>query len=1122
MKGTTGKLVKVCMIHLISTSLIAYPTLAFGQNYTQNPGTRGVPTNTGYPAATSSGNPSSMMGMMNPFMGGGGSPGNFSNPYGGMTGGGGSMAPMVAMMAVGSAGQLATQIIQSSAQVAMTSALMEQDMQRNQAFLPQVDSYFPQCRTMPAQESHYPESSCGPDSVQQPGHIAQIFSIISQAEKQKFNYEAVLMKGKQLGGSVGLQCFDDQKKKTLDDLHRNKESLKAVIDQVNEATAQFQKNLKPHLDEIVNMNRELQGFQGPASADDRKRDFTKLFNDDKCNMVLDKAADLNPQAGLYALRDKLRQSQTTVDEATVNLKSGYYTEKLNQDLERLVQKDKTDVGSVDGINFAVSDAFFSNEKQVINSKYGQLMARLQEATGITLPENVQNFERGLGADKLPSMDYLKDQVKRQQCMSNAALVTPPARIIEKLEHVTADGHHVPGTHSESLTAYKDALTKIFANNELTLQQQLDRVKAVEQEMNGQQFRALQTTIEGAKNSTRNKYHSVSDIMSSSISYCEKWFQSSPASAGSKMTWNDLISREMTSLENMKTNISTNNDGIVKKLKSRILSCAGVNFSPSPKDCNAGYFDTSTNKNFCIPNAEKCANSFKSCMTKAQGVIDEKEKKLENVAKVYNNKVNRMVKQQNKALKDIVSLVKTQADSFNRYFPEGQFTLPDDLFIPEVPNENTAFGIQLVGNGNFQFMALISDKLKQAYAKMQEQETKIGEVLQKRHDELATRYKEEKTYWETLIKKCQQAEQGYRQKVAQANQAMMQKQEQQQREFMRMCTQLQNAAVGPGCQGQAQNLSNTMSQVAGQMGMGPEAWKIQQMNQTCNFMNTAQQMQSQDTILQSALGANFRIQDLCDFSSSEGVADRFNNYITGNGWQIAAVLSAKHGTQLGPDQIKNCVDHAVGQVTKIGGSADLRSLNATCGSLTSPMLSQSPTGKYLDSLIKLNYLLKDKSTVPGVDASGAKVERGGGFCETIREKMRAIRDNVDNKYTEDKAICEKASTATTFTGGAAPISAAQVVEDCYKNIVSRELNQADSNDPLAAKFYSIGELIKNMALLTNQLQADAGLHLTQAMGQTPNMGCAAVYMNSRNAPTQGGAGGMFNDQNFMNAIRAGGI
>ncbi len=215
----------------------------------------------------------SMMGSINPFMG---------NSFGGGQAGQQGSGPLMALMAIQQTGNLVTQVLNSSAQASMTAAMLANQTIRAQNARPVADSIFPECKTMPAQESHFDDTACAPNSIRGAGDKFSAMRVISLAQEMRQNYELVNMEGKAVNNSKGLQCYKERSKSLVNQLHQDRETLKTKMDEINQAREKFKADMQPQLDAMKNANNELRGTgQGPGNAEDRKRDFTSTFGNPK-------------------------------------------------------------------------------------------------------------------------------------------------------------------------------------------------------------------------------------------------------------------------------------------------------------------------------------------------------------------------------------------------------------------------------------------------------------------------------------------------------------------------------------------------------------------------------------------------------------------------------------------------------------------------------------------------------------------------------------------------------------------------------------------------------------------------------------------------------------------------
>jgi hypothetical protein len=1066
----------------------------------------------------------------NPYMTSPGQAGQFGMQGGGMNG---TVLPMAAMVGMQSINNTIDNVVKQSNTVAQMTAAAEAARSLGNTTTIQ-DGYFPQCTMMPAQAGQLSESACANNTISNQGDQMVSYNIMALADKRAKEYEASSMKGKQLGNSTGIQCFKEQSQLFLDQLKRQRESLKAIMDEFAQANAQFTAGSEGDMESLRTLNRELAGTKqgGVLTAEDRKRDFAKLIGDSQCSMVLDPATQLSSQEamakGLYGIKDSLQASLGPVRDARSQLQSANYEKLLEQDLKRLERKDKTDVASVSGLNFPFVNDLFDEEKNVQGSHYRQLKANIEKATKglVKLPDDIKSYERGLEAGNLPSEKYIKDTIKKS-CLRNPNQSVSLERIADKLEQIGPDGRPVPSHLSTSLKTFKDRLNNIFENDNYSSEQMIREVQKLEKSMGGTNFTARISSINQKQSATSSgKSYNVSAILVENDKYCDTWYENQSFVGGSSKSIADTVRGEMTKLSKMKNTINSSNSDIKSIIKKRIMNCEGVaKFDPSPKSCNASYFDIGSNKNFCLKNAQTCVKAFEDCSQKIQAVISNREGKLKDAAKNFNVQANAFLKKQDKGLKDKMRELRDYADRVSKYFPGIPITIPEGLFIPPQKEVTTTHGVPVVGDGNLNFLNVSVTKLQEAYRALEAQETTLkNDVFAKREQELTETYNKSQQYWKGLSQKCMTANQSYAQAVKQQNDAAAKAHNQRLDQMQRMCSMMQYATMGPGCNGTAQGLVTQMGQVTGQMGMGPEAWKLGQMVQTCNFMNNTQQTLSQNPILQSAASGNIDLISMCAASGSEGAAEQFNFFLVGNGWQVASVLSTHHGVGISGEDLKNCIANA-----RVEGDS------VNCAGLNSEQLKQTNNGRYVETLMRVNAYIKGNTDTNNTSSNQSQTKNKEGETKSnqgICEYIRFMTDLV-MKNEEVNRICGATTSQTTF--GGAPVPGNSGLETCYNAQVKLRLRaslkcadvekidtsgktKCDETD-LAKKqemYLKVGERITQLAQLQNSLQGEAGIYMTRAMGQTPNMGCAAAY-NSPRMPE--GGSGPFQFGNLGSAGRA---
>ena len=112
---------------------------------------------------------------------------------------------------------------------------------------------------------------------------------------------------------------------------------------------------------------------------------------------------------------------------------------------------------------------------------------------------------------------------------------------------------------------------------------------------------------------------------------------------------------------------------------------------------------------------------------ARNEINKREVQAKSKADQYNKMVTQLLSQQDIDLQSARNLIEDNAKVLNAFFPGGRFKLPEsDIFIEKPLTSDQAYGSQLIGNGNLNFMQQIGEKLNGLMSSMMAQEEEIKE------------------------------------------------------------------------------------------------------------------------------------------------------------------------------------------------------------------------------------------------------------------------------------------------------------------------------------------------------------------------------------------------------------
>ncbi|MBF0362936.1 MAG: hypothetical protein HQK49_18090 [Oligoflexia bacterium] len=876
--------------------------------------------------------------------------------------------------------------------------------------LQKQDDFFPECNTAVAQESHPTSDACAKEKTNTQEASMQALQIYARAETYKKNYELVTMKGGSTASNFGIKCIEESNKRLMDKLHQQRQSLTDLIGMANDSNEKMKSTLQTQQLAMSKLKNELDGKGGgPETRDDKRRDMRKYFDNDDCKNVMD-VAGMESGKGFITVRDELKAQQTKSSNIIRDIKNGKIEQMLNDDIKKIQRKKKTDIGPLTALNFPMADKVHADQRSELEFKYKQVKDRIRAAIPeVELPENVTGLERGREVQNLPTLGYLKDQAKRK-CMADKSQMIAPEDVLNLVVQMDDNNGIMDQSRSSTVKIFKTKLQAIFKRPNVLIQDQIREIQALESQYKG--FRAPMSSL--YKKEGTNQAWKVSEILKSKEQLCEDNFNFQPHKPGSSMTMKDIINQELAGLGDFQKELGKSDSSIVDTIKKRILNCEGVPPVRSHTDCQART--DSANENFCIGQAQTCADNLISCLKKADGLVKEREEKLDKMATQYNNQVKSIVNDQRKVIASVVSQVKASAQFLNKYFPGGKFNIaggaggaaPAGFNLQvNLPNMgNGKFGVDLLGDGDVNFMDKISSSISSLTQSMQQQEQQIQQQVTSRIAELDQRYKAEQQYWTGLADKCLQAVYGFAQMQ---NNMMMAQQQQQLRDYesmMRFCMQQQSLVINGNCQGQAREAMNAMSQVSMPgIAMTQEAQKVQYALNTCNMIAGGRIGENAPTTPDSLLTmglTEINYIDLClkkQIGATENLITNFASQIT---FRVKDNLKMQFPNGSWDDDILQSIRNA-GDKNVVNGKVE------SVAGVKVNELEKTPTGKYITAMANLYVASKQKFRIANIKSEETRYK-------TLRVPVQDTNGNIiPDKYDEIPDTKNPTTITTTRPG-----------------------------------------------------------------------------------------------------------
>jgi hypothetical protein len=672
---------------------------------------------------------------------------------------------------------------------------------------------FPEC-VLPASISSMPQNVCG-NATPEPNQISTMITYEAIATGWMNYYDIMSNKASNASYPTGLSCLESKKKALDSQLIEMANSLSRLQDVLNRDKQAFKANQQRVLDSITESNDEIFGMgEGNKKDLNKTRDFAKYFSQ-SCQSVIGRETLKNGQnLGLNGIL----QGLSTVNKSASDFRLNKAT--IEADVRRETQKIAATIASGGVEDFLAqgyvpsSDENAKNfaaiktqiEKQ--NKEFVIAKTRINKVlaeVGYTPPPMDKQFSVDLEEFANGASDFFKKKFVND-CVTGASsgIAIPVSDILGALEQKRT---HSQGTARND---YRAALQTIL-NSTAMISDKMDQIKALEADYPG-----MTVTY---KDSTQSRITETPyNLFMLTISKCEERYGqgdqfSNKGSAG--VSYQKKVERAKAALQELK-NL---NDGLSTKITNSILSQVLTCNESTMKSGSCSEDSLNTSKEgFCISHAEQCSNEILGCYAEANNHITTRKTKIKNQAAIFNNNVAAMIARSNALYEQQKAAITSITKMIQSKFPGTNFNIPADMFVTMPDLKKDAFGIELAGNGDMSSfldgpnsMPEKINKLKEMFATQQEKvDAEITEYIAGQENAMKT----QKSRWEKLFNDCKSAIDTSSKALAQQNQEMAAKQNEEDQDVGTFCKKYNSISKNPlGACGKVSELASLSEKVA---------------------------------------------------------------------------------------------------------------------------------------------------------------------------------------------------------------------------------------------------------------------------------------------------------------------
>lgn len=729
--------------------------------------------------------------------------------------------------------------------VGMTQQMMmQQQMQQQQMMMMQqmqqmkpqmVPSKYFGCPVGPSISNMPSENFC-PAKVDasSAGMIQTYRSMRDMAEQNALFFEKMLNEAQNSPQMVGVQCLEDRKKRSLDQMQDQINSLQDMADKISKENQAFREQNKQLIDQMKDVDADLNGNkQGLATKNARK--FSDLISP-ACAQTIGDSTLNNYQSGGGLIG--LRKDQSGInDKATRILNTRAQIEK---DVVKQIGDLKKSI-EIGGLEQSLKSLSQQQMPQATKQKITDISNRIDKIKSLlaseldyNLPLIDKNFETDSAELRRNAESFFKKRMINDCARTSIGLDN--RQLLDSLKHSTS-------TNQDLLARYRSALAGILGS-EGTPEE--DKIRQI-QELDKSYGNKIQVKL--SDSSGRDTYSTPYSYLNSILKSCEEGLvynniedtstgrQNADGTALKQLgSQQQRINAGVKYLEEI-TAISKNAVNEIANLYyDEVINCRGSTIDTS--SCNESAFDMNSS---CLKKAVTCGGHINKCYREIDNTIKTKQNEINSLAATYDKNVAQLVANQERFLGMVKSRVAQYQQFMATTFPGTKVDLPglqpgqkDSGLFVKMPEKELAtqlgLGVYLRGGGSIDEFDKLPEKvlmLKNMLAdQKQKTESEINDYIGKQKQAA----KDNQDKWKKVAEKCQKTSDTIADKVAEANAANAKaagEMKQKQDKFCNKFRQIRQEAEGnpvAGCGKSLQKLSDTMEEAtSGLVGEGAQRW-----------------------------------------------------------------------------------------------------------------------------------------------------------------------------------------------------------------------------------------------------------------------------------------------------------
>ncbi len=749
------------------------------------------------------------------------------------------------------------QMLGQKQQVVMQQIAMQKNQQMMQQLSPSCrkpdgtscftvqGKFFPEC-PLPASMSNMPQNVCSA-ATPDPMAISSMITYESIAKSWTNYYDQMSNEASNSTVPFGLKCLQDKQKAVESQITEMINNLTRLQDRLNQDKQIFRDNNKKLLDDLAVANDELMGGATKKDVNLKTMDFSKYFSQ-SCQSAIGK--ETMAEASTIGFNGLLKTMSIKNKSASdFNQNKNVIENDIRRDVERM-QANINNAGIADWItnvkgpiggdvsNLNTVKQAAGKHLAEFETSHARIQAELKKQFDYDVPRLDKNFSSDFDEFLGSSKDFFKKQYING-CVTGAdkGIAIP---VDEILKGMTT---RLQGSVGQAyLENYRNDYKSIMESSS-----SVDEKQAKLEQLNKSKPNIAFTYRNGQGQVTESPYNTFMKT----VAKCEEQFVSAPASGSSATSQQKKIERGQSLLRELKGLHENFTSNLGQAVLDKVMNCNGEE-KKAGAACNE---DTLSHKsdNFCLAQASLCANEIQGCYAEADKQVVARKTKMETLAKTYNANVAIMVARSNQLFEQQKNAVNELTKVIQARFPGTNFDIPADMFISMPEMKKDAFGVDLVNDGNLNFMEELPKKMGLLKKVFEEQREKtngvIGEYISKQKEAMDR----EKGRWDKLASECKGNIDRSSSELAKMNNENLKKQEEMDAKVGNWCRKYSDLKDHPnGACDKAKKLSDDSEKISAFI-TSKARGVTNEFNSVCNQYNNNKDEDKVDTCFQLVEG-----------------------------------------------------------------------------------------------------------------------------------------------------------------------------------------------------------------------------------------------------------------------------